>query len=340
MALDFLTSGTPAASNTNQASSTTLPDWYNAYIQGLAAKGADVASTPYQAYPGQRLADFNDDQMKSFQQVRDMQGSWQPTLDKATGALTQAQTGLGAVPGFGTAATSAVSGPAQGWTDAGTAAKYMSPYTQSVVDEIGRLGNRNLMENIIPNVESNFVGSGQFGSSRNADILGRAVRSAQDDITGQQSTALQAGYTGAMGQFNADAARAQQQEQLQATTNLGAGNLAVTGANAGTNVGGALGQVANQQQQQQVADATALGSIGGQQQQLEQTGFNTSYQDFLNQQGWDWSQLGKLQGLVSGAQLPTSTSASSSTAQTPAGTSPLQWLSALGGLYNSFNSGG
>jgi len=76
----------------------------------------------------------------------------------------------------------------------GAIASYMSPYTSGVVDEIGRLGSRNLVENVIPNINNTFIGSGQFGSDRNAKTIGNAIRDASRDIAGQQSAALQQGY--------------------------------------------------------------------------------------------------------------------------------------------------
>lgn len=341
--LDFLTQGGSAAINQNNAAQTTLPDWYNSYIQGIAGKATSIAQNPYVAYPGQRTADFNDDQQTAFNQVRANTGNYQPQLAAAGATLNaaapQVAGALGQVTGNGQAATSAVAGPAQAWTDPGVAQKYMSPYTQNVVDEIGRLGNQNLTENIIPGVQSNFVGSGQFGSSRNATILGNAVRDAQQGITGQQSTALQAGYNNGAATFAADANRAQGQESLQAQTNLGAGALNVNAANSGATTAsqlasqqGALGQLTQTLGNNQ---ATALGAVGGQEQGLEQTNYDKSYQDFLTQQGWDWSQLGKVQGAVQGAQLPTGTTSSTSQAQTPAGTSPLAWVNAIGGLYQA-----
>lgn len=342
--LDYLTQGGAGATNGNTVQQYTLPDWYNSYIQGIAAKATDIASNPYQAYPGARLADFNDDQRLAFDKVRANQGVANPNLDAAgdllSGATGRVQGALGQVGGFGTAAVDAVGGPAANWTDPGVADKYMSPYTKNVVDEIGRLGNRNITENILPSVQSSFTGAGQFGSTRNADILGQYIRDAQVGITGEQSKALQAGYTGAAGIFAGDANRTQQQGSLQAQTNLGAGNMNVTAARTGADTAsqlatqqGALGQL---KQSTAATDASALGAIGGAQQGLEQQGYDKSYQNFLTQQGWDWQQLGKVQGAVTGAQLPTGSSGSTSQTSTPAGTSPLAWVNALGGLYNAY----
>lgn len=346
MALDFLTASNPASTNASGATQTTLPDWYNSYIQGIAGKATDIASNPYQAYPGERIADFNDDQQGAFQQIRNNQGSYLPDLNTASDTLGtttgQVQGALGQVAGAVNGATSAVAGPAQSWVDPGVADKYMSPYTKNVTDEIARLGNQNLTQNIIPSVESNFVGSGQFGSSRNAQILAQNVRDAQLGITGLQSQALQTGYNNAESTFGADANRAQTQGQLQANTGLGAGqvlnqNASIAGST-GVQLGAQQGALGSLRQSLGNTDATALGAVGGQQQALEQQGYDKSYQDFLNQQNWDWTQLGKVQNAVSGVQLPTGTTTAGSTTQSPAGTSPLSWVNALSGLANASNS--
>lgn len=323
MALEFLTQGTPASSNQNQVTQSTLPDWYNSYIQGIANKASSIASQPYQNYPGQQLADFNDTQRQAFDLVGSNVGNYMPYLNSAGNSFGQAGQ-------YGAGATNAVGGPGQSWIDDGVMQKYMSPYTKSVVDEISRLGNQNLMESILPQVQSSFVGSGQFGSSRNADILGRSVRDAQTNISGLQSQALQSGYGTAANIFNQDALRDQAWKGLQAQTYLGAGNLAnQTGAQQG-----ALGQL---RQSLGMGDVSALGAVGGQQQALEQSAYDRMLANFREQRDWDWTQLGRMQNAVSGIQLPQGQQTSSSGTSASAGSSPLAWLTAIGGLYKAVN---
>ena len=68
--------------------------------------------------------------------------------------------------------------------------QFMNPYVQNVVNEQARLSNQNLFENVIPQVNSTFTGAGQFGSSRNADFMNRAVRDQQYNLQGQQGQTL------------------------------------------------------------------------------------------------------------------------------------------------------
>jgi hypothetical protein len=68
--------------------------------------------------------------------------------------------------------------------------QFMNPYVQNVVNEQARLSNQNLFENVIPQVNSTFTGAGQFGSSRNADFMNRAIRDQQYNLQGQQGQTL------------------------------------------------------------------------------------------------------------------------------------------------------
>ena len=67
---------------------------------------------------------------------------------------------------------------------------FMNPYTQNVVNEQARLSNQNLVENILPGVNSTFTGAGQFGSTRNAEFTNRAIRDQQATLMGQQGQTL------------------------------------------------------------------------------------------------------------------------------------------------------
>jgi hypothetical protein len=109
-------------------------------------------------------------------------------------------------------------------------ADYMNPYTRGVVDEMGRLQQRSIQENILPNLGAAATGSGQFGSRRQAQIAGNSLRDLQADLLGKQMQALQQGY-GEAGKFaQADLSRALQAGQAfenlgQAQQGLGLGGL-------------------------------------------------------------------------------------------------------------------
>jgi hypothetical protein len=289
----------PGGVDTTTGGSNGLPDWYQGYLQTIGNSALSLAdSQANMDVPAMGVAGFNQDQLDSFQGVRDAQGNWKPYLQQAAGAAGSIQPGASSLVDK---AQGAVAGPAQTWgNDAAT--KYMSPYTTQVVDNIQRLGLRNLNENLLPAVQGDFIGSGQFGSTRNADILGRTVRDANDDITGRMGDALNAGYTNAQTAFTSDANRQQQQQQLQGSTALqGAGALTAAGT-AGAQQLGALGQATAGLS---LNDSQALGAVGGQQQNLQQKGLDTSYTNMTNLNNFDWNTLNNLNSTVHGLQLPT-----------------------------------
>lgn len=352
-----LLSGTQAAPNdANSAANRDLPAWYQQYTANLGAQAAGLAQNlNQQALPAASVAGFNPTQQQAFtnvmaqqgqagqgvQQGKDLLGAIAPTsaamVDYAQGAVgaPAMETGSSIQP-WAQGAQDAAAGSAQQWTD--NYQKYMSPYTSAVVDNIARLGKRNFEDNIMPGVNSSMIGSGQFGSTRNADILSRAGVNAANDITGQQSNALQAGYQSGAGIFAQDANRAQQQQQMQAQTALSGGNLmqgalsadanrvqqqgqiqaqtALSGAAAATsalstaaNGMGALSQIG-----QNIAntDTQSLLNIGNQQQALQQKGYDTAFANANLARTDPWEQLKNQQAVLQGIQLPTMTTTATS----------------------------
>lgn len=339
------TTGVQGGSSVSQSD---LPAWYQAYTQNLGTQAMGIAqANNMQPLPAQSVAGFNQDQIAAFDKVRGNQGAWQapmqqsaalssqiaPTtakfVDYAQGAVgAPAMTTGEAIQPWAQGAQDAVSGNAQDWTS--NVSKYMSPYTTNVVDNIARLGKRNFENNIMPGVNSSMIGSGQFGSTRNADILSRAAVEAANDITGQQSNALQSGYTGAANIFATDANRAQQQQKMQSDAALSGGNLmqgalsgdaariqnqgklqadtalsgantAISGMNTGADNLGALGQ---SYQTMANTDAQSLLNIGNQQQQHQQGALTTAYQNAQAARQDPWTQLSNATGVINGVQLP------------------------------------
>jgi hypothetical protein len=96
---------------------------------------------------------------------------------------------------------------------------YMNPYTGAVVDEMGRLQQRNIQENVLPALGGAAVGTGQFGSRRQQQVTGNTMRDMQSDLLGRQYQALNQGYQQAGTMAGQDLSRALQSGQ--AFENLG-----------------------------------------------------------------------------------------------------------------------
>jgi hypothetical protein len=119
---------------------------------------------------------------------------------------------------------------------------YMNPYTTNVVDEMARLQNQNVQRSVLPALRGAGVGSGGFGSSRQANATGQTLAEMQRNLTGQQYGALNTGYNTAMSAAQADLSR-----QLQAGQGLG--NVAQQQYNIGTGGLDVLQKLGNQQQE-------------------------------------------------------------------------------------------
>ncbi len=266
--LSFLFGSSAPSSVTGGVTTTseTLPDWLQEYTRGLMGKATQVAGEEYQPYTGQRIADQTALQQQATQGVQTMQGAWQPGLQFA-GQTAPSQVGT-----------------------------YMNPYESNVMDVLAQRGQRNLTENLLPQVNTTFTGAGQFGSTRNADFTERALRDANESIMQQQAQLAQQGYQNAIQNFQNDASRA--------------------------------ANVANLSQQLGYQDVGMLDVTGRQQQALDQQSLDLAYQDFVNQQNYPKANLQFLneviRGLPTGAvQYPTN-----STITAPQVMSPLQQAAA------------
>jgi hypothetical protein len=151
-----------------------------------------------------------------------------------------------AFAGAGTAGTGQEYLTASGATPATALVnQYMNPYQQNVVNEMARLQQRGIQENILPNLRAGAAGTGQFGSQRAAQVTGQTLRDLQSDLLGRQYTALSEGYRGALG-----AAQADLQRQMQS--------------------GQALGQLGQVQQGMGTQGLQTLSTLGAQEQALGQ----------------------------------------------------------------------
>lgn len=256
-----------------------LPDWYQAYTRGLAAKADAVSNMPYTGYTQPRIEGFNATQLGAQNDILGNAGAWEGDVSTAENSLG------GNLGGLGTVASDAFN-RANGANFASDIGTYMSPYTTGVVDELARLGNKNLFDNVLPGVNSTFAGTGQFGSTRNADFTNRAITQNQQEILGAQSKALDTGFNAAAANFFADK-----------TGNTQLGQASGTYGNQAAQMLGGLGQ---SRATLGLADANAANIVGGVQQEQAQKGLDLQYQDFLQQRDYPQAQLSYLNSIIRG----------------------------------------
>jgi hypothetical protein len=292
----FLNSGNvnvvPSASTTQ----TVLPEWYTNYGMQILANQNALMDAPYQTYQGPRVAGFTPDQQAGFDATKDAAFSYQPGLNAAQGATA----GLMNAPGGLETAQPYLSRAGQ--TSASQVQQYMNPYQDAVVNRIGELGARTLREQILPEISDRFIKSGQFGGSRQAEMIGRGIRDTMEGITAKQAEALSTGYTGALSAANTDLSRI---GNLAGTAgSLGAGDIASRRATAAQ-----MGDMAARQQSLGLTGAGALSSIGDKQREMDQANLDVAYQDFLKQQGYPQEQIDKAVATMQGVKgaVPTGT---------------------------------
>lgn len=256
------------------------PEWYGGatgIVKNQNERARNLGAEPYQTFRGEKLAPFSNLQNQSFD-LAQRYAQPSPYYGQAQGAI---QGGLGRNVG------TEISPYLQSATTVPGAAEigqFFNPYQQQVVENIGRLGSRNLMENILPGIQNRFISSGQYGSTGQQNLTNRAIRDTQEGISQAQASALHGGYNTAL-----QSALGQQERQLQA------GQLA--GTTAGRDAerqllgGEALQNLAGAEQTHGLRGVGLLSQLGGQQQQQQQNAHNIAVQDFMAEKRHPYEQL-------------------------------------------------
>lgn len=258
----------PAITKTTEAQQT-APEFYTNYLQ-------DIANLGQNAVQQGGIAGFSPLQQQAFQMAPDVAFAGAGSMGAASQLLGEA--GATTVPDV--------------------IADYMNPYTSSVVDEMGRLTQRNVKENILPNLGAAAVGSGQFGSRRQQQVTGNALRDIQADLMGKQMQALQQGYTTAGTQAQTDLSRA-------------------------LNAGQAFENLGQAQQGMGIAGLKTMSDFGAQQQ--------AQGQKLLD---YPMAQTQQFAKLMQGYQMPMGTT-TQSTGSEGYSNSPLSQIAGLGSLVAS-----
>lgn len=346
----FLSEGAavPAGSAVKAIStSTTMPEWYTNYGMDILANQKAIAGRGFQTYtdpttgqPIQRFAGFTPDQEAGFEATRQGANVFRPELNLASQQTqnTFGRSGYGAAqPSFQqagqyTASSTAPTGlnMAQpylnqaGQSSVSNIGQYMNPYTEQVANRIGQMGLRTLNEQLLPGISDRMIAAGQFGGTRQAELMGRALRDTMEGISAQQAQALQQGYGQALSTAGTDLAR---QAQLASTAGgLGfqqQGALAQAGQQMGAlgaqmgslynadtanqlNAAQQMAAMAQQRQGQELAGANAMQGIGALQQGLNQQNLDFARSEWERMQAYPQQQVNAMAGALGavGAAVP------------------------------------
>lgn len=307
----------PTQTNISQ---TTIPDYAKPYVENLLGKAeaiTDISKNPYVAYPGQRTAAFEKLQNDAFAAA----GKLGPASQLTDATSLAQKAGLGAL---GTQFQAGQYANQYGYTPdsflgQGTAAAYMNPYMQNVVDIQQREARRQAGIGATQQ-QAQAVQAGAFGGSRDAIMRAERERNLATQLGDIQATGSNAAYNQAMQQFNAEQAARMQSAGLgaqygQAANQLGeqsrqfGAGLGLQGLQTALQGAGALGNLGATQFGQQAQTIGIQGQMGGTQQQQQQNILNQQYQDFLNQKQYPYQQLSYMSDMLRG--LPLSQTATS-----------------------------
>lgn len=264
----------PPAQPSSVTQTQDLPDWAIPYAQEVLGKGAALSNAPYQAYQGERIAQFTPLQQQAFQGATNMQPS------AATGQAV-------------TKALNTTYDPAATGQFGAQAGQYMDPYMQNVVNIQQREAQR---QADIAGTQrgAQAVQAGAFGGSRQAIMDAEAARNLATQQGDIQARGLQDAYGRAQNQFNTEQQLREQSRQYGAGLGLQGLQTALTGAG---------------QQFQQGMDVNKLqAGYGSQQQQQVQSQLTRQYEDFMAQKRAPYQQLEFQSNLLRGTPSGTTQS--------------------------------
>lgn len=241
---------------------------------------------PYVAFPGQRVAPLSGLERLGMSRAGGMVGSYANEISDAFDHYRMA----------GEVATNPM---ASELIERGTTFNneriedYVNPYASGVVDELYRLAEERLTEDLLPNVNDVFTGAGMFGSTRHAEFTNRALRDTQRETLGQARQVLSGAYDNALQAYGQERARdltgaeiALRQGQQEAGINLGVGDALLSGAGQG--------------QALDINDINTLFAAGGLQRGVEQDQNDFNYSQFIEGRDWPLIQLSQVNQALGG----------------------------------------
>ena len=262
-----------------------IPEYFKKAQEELFQRATAESKKPYQAFTGQRIADFTQAQRDAISAAGGQIGAFE-----RSGATTEARGMLDEMKRVG-----------QRTFTGSTVDEYMNPYIENVVNRsVSRIAD---MESQRRNqAAKNQITAGAYGGSRGA--IEQAVGAAESARTaGDLAAGLYAqGFNTARGAFDQD--RSVQMQNLSALTN-------------------AIPALQLQKQGAAMTEAEGAMKFGAAEQGLEQARLNEAYKDFIEQQGFGRGQLAFLTSILSGAPIRSYGQASTGTQdQVIGGTSP------------------
>jgi len=263
--------GQSQPSSTTQTT-TTIPEYARPYMERTLGKAEALSERPYEAYGGQRIAEFSPLQQQAFQSAANLGPAQQIGTGTQMAGIAGLQ-GLGAGQQY-----------AQQATNPYAMSAYMSPFTEMALAPQLREARRQ-SEITGQQMAGQAARAGAFGGSR----FGLMEAERQRNLGQQMSDIYGRGMQTAF-------------EQARQAQQFGA-DLGVRGAGLGLQAAGALGQLGQTQFGQQQQAMTSQAQMGAQQQARQQQALDQAYQDFLSQRGYPQQQIAFMSDILRGGPL-------------------------------------
>jgi hypothetical protein len=176
--------GGGSAKGTNPSSKTLsqylIPEDLKPDYENLLEASRDLFAKPFTAYTDPRIAEFNTDQLNSFQGIRDLQGRYSPLFDTASQLAMQS-----------------ASQYQQGITPE-MIQQFMNPYQQNVIDISKRESLRDFDKSLV-GLRGKYASAGAFGGTRQALAEQELYRNTAQGLDDLQYRGLADSYNQALG---------------------------------------------------------------------------------------------------------------------------------------------
>lgn len=255
---------------TTSTTTSSLPAYFDPYMRDMLKKAKQVTSQPYQAYGGERLANFSGDTNAAFDMVRQQAGAGTPGIDAGINAATGAA-GYQAnqIPG----------------TDL---SPYFNPFVSNVLDVQKNRAQQTFQEQQAGR-DASAVQAGAFGGDRRFVQDSLARRDLNTQLQDIEATGLRDMFDRGTTLFQND----------ETNRRLGKG--------LGLDAASLLGQLGNTKNDIALRNAEALSGVGAKTQQRQQAGLDMAYKDFTNQRDYPSQQLSLYSQLLSGTPVTPNT---------------------------------
>ena len=320
-----------SSSGLNTTPDTSTQATVSPYAQPLASnmleKANALTNAPTPVYTGQLTAGYSPLQQQAFQGLSSL------TLPSS---LINAGTNLNDISQKAQNMSYAPNTITANQFDATQAQRYMNPYIQASLDP--QLAALQRQQTINQQGDlAKLTQAGAYGGSRQAILQGQN----NENLLRQQSGLIGSGYNqayqNATQQFNADAARDLQAQQLNQAANQFGATYGLQGLQAATQAQTAAANAGAQQAQYGLGNLQAMSKAGTEQQSLDQQALNAQYNEYLRQLKYPTDMLTLDRNILAGLPITTSNiyGAKPSLAQQVAG-----GISGVSGIIDSLRGKG